>query len=63
MYGLEAVMNNTTFSSKCGDPLPIDGCYELVSGGESSDVVVRLKILWTIDSCIYTKHCRARTTM
>ena len=23
-----------------------------ISGGESSDAVVRLKILWTIDSCV-----------
>ena len=27
------------------------------SGGERSDAVVRLKLLWTIDSChYYTKH-------
>ena len=32
------------------------------SGRESSDAVVRLKILWTIDSYVYTKHCGARTT-
>ena len=26
---------------------------EIISGGERSDAVVRLKLLWTIDSCHY----------